>query len=468
MTLLKNIYFWLILLAAGLITLSFTLNSVPALYFFVGLAVIVLVLFFIRYLEVGIYLIALLYPFNYFNFTNWGINVPYVDLLAMILFLAWGLKTLYLYFEKGQKISLKMLPAWPLALLFIASAFISLINVDREQFLASLKYVFRPIIFFYLMYVVLPYNIIDNLAKFYKTLKAMFILGIGVALMGVWSLIFPPIEGVRQAVPIAILGIYPLGTNHNLLAEVFVALIPLILILFWQEKDVFIKNIYLLGALLMVGINLLTLSRAGWLTLGLEILIFLAFSLEYWAKIKGAVQSYAFYILLVVLIPIVYLMYNLSTSFIALSSNLNRLKLMEIAWDLFKQHPFIGSGAGVFYNVVSNIKWYTIEYGSALESHGIIFKLLAEMGSFGIITFSLLVGYIIYKLYKHYKASVNTSLEFITSGCLIAVIGAIFFQIFGTNYYIANLWFPIGMALTTLKFKADGKLLPKNKYGEKI
>ncbi len=411
----------------------------------------------------GIYIIAFLYPFNYFEFVYGQINVPYVDLIAIVLFFAWLLKAFYLFLSKRQKLNLKNFPGWFFMLVFVSVSALSLINVESEYLSQAIKYLFRPVIFFYLMYVILPFNIIDNLKRLFNTFKIMFVLGSGLACMGIWSLIFPPIEGLRRAVPISIFGVSPLGTNHNALAEILVCLIPVALILFWYEKDIFWKNVYLLGVFLMAGINLLTLSRSGWLALFMVLLVLVL--LKYRALVKKIVKSYLFYILLILSTPALYLMYKLLTSRIATSSDLNRLKLIEIALMMFNKHPWIGSGVGTFTTVVAQVKWYIIEYWVVLDAHGFLFKTLAETGLVGAISFIGFLVYILYALFKAYNKNRKTKHEWLLLGVLLVAVAGITFQFFSTSYYIAKFWFPLGLALTGLKFVKNKPNKPL--YGKK-
>jgi len=450
MELIKNKTFWLIIIVAILLVISFSFIDNGSYLSLIIVAGFLLLLIFLKYSQLGIYLIAFLYPFTYLEFSYQNaFNVPYVDMLALLLFIAFFIKSLYLFFEKGQKFSWKNFPAWPFMLLFVIAAFLSLLNVEREQLLMSLKYIFRPIIFFYLMYVILPFNIIDNLKKLFTTFKVMFVLGLSISLMGVWSIIIASSTQLKRATPTAIFGIYPLGTNQNLLAEVLICLIPFTLILYWYEKNIFLKTIYLIGAFFFAGVNLLTLSRAGWLALILEILILVA--LRYRKKAKDIMTSYLPYLGLLLIAPILYLMYELFASGFMATSNVNRLNLIELALSLFKSHPLIGNGVGTFIPLISQVKWYIIDYGEVIDAHGFIFKTLAETGILGTISFVLLLIYILYVLFKAFKENKNTKYSFLILGALLAASGGIVFQLFNTSYFIGKLWLPIGLALTCLK-----------------
>jgi hypothetical protein len=459
MALIKNLTFWLFLIAACIMTAVLSLLSDGSYYPLVILIFVLLLLIFFKYPEFGIYLIVFFFPFTYLEFIYKDVNVPYVDLLALILFFAWLIRAIYLSLEKGQKIGLKNFPALAPMSLFVFSGLLSLFNVEREWLLLSVKYLFRPIIFFYLMYVILPFNILDNMKKLYNTFKIMYVLGLGLVLMGIWSLLFPPLENVNRVLPISIFGIYPLGTNQNALAEIFVVIIPLTLILFWREKDVFLKSIYLIGAFLMAGVNLLTLSRAGWIALFLEILFLII--MKYRKAFKEFFTNYLAYFSLLLLTPIVYLMYRLFASGIVSASDSNRLKLIDIALTLYRVHPVLGNGVGTFTQLLAQVKWYLMEYGGVLDAHGFLFKTLAENGLFGTFCFLVLLGYILFVIFKGYNQAKDPQVKLIILGCLIAVIGAIVFQFFNTGYYLAKLWLPIGLAFASLRL-ANTKLMKNN------
>ncbi len=454
---------WLILGIMALLVIFISLAAFWSVYILYGLALILLLLIFIWKPELGIYAIVFLYPFTYFEFVYKSINVPYVDLVAIVLFMAWLIRTAYFILEKGQKFSLKNFPAWFFMGLFVLAASLSLMNVEYENFNVSLKYILRPIIFFYLMFVILPFNVIDSLKKLFFTFKTMFVLGIGLGLMGIWSIIITPSAQLKRAAPTEIFGFYPLGSNWNSLAEVLVCLVPVALILFWYEKNIFKKNIYLLGALFIAGVNLLTLSRAGWLALAFELLLLAL--LRYRKEAKNLFLSYLPYFGLLLLAPILYLMYNLFNQGVIARSDVNRLDLIALAINLFKSHPLIGSGVGTFTIILSQAKWYILEYGSVLDAHGFIFKTLAETGLLGTISFVLLLGYILYILLKAYIKNTKNPYALLILGGFLSAIGGITFQLFNTSYFLAKMWLPIGLALVCLKLSGL-YFEKKNQYGE--
>ncbi|MCX6743998.1 MAG: O-antigen ligase family protein [Candidatus Parcubacteria bacterium] len=451
MPILKNKIWLAAFLVACFICFGFTLNN--SWYALIGLIFLVLILLFIFYPMIGIYIMAFLFPFTYLQLVYQDINIPYVDLLALILFCAWVIKTIYLAAAKNKLLSAADFPGWQWMTLFVFICVLSLMNVDRDFLDFAVKYIFRPIIFFYLMYLVLPFNLIKNLKQLDIIYKIMYVLGLGLVAMGVWALIFPPVVGFRQAMPISLGGIYPLGTNHNQLAEILISIIPIGLILYWKEKDIVMKNLYLIGLILMIAIQLLTLSRAGWIALAVEFMVLFVFRFR--REFKKLISPLVIYLSVLLILPAVYFMYKLTITGLTLSATLNRLKLIDVSLMLFKQHPLLGSGIGVFTQIMSQVKWYLIEYGEVLDAHGFVFKTLAETGLIGTFCFGFLLFYLVYSLYKGFREAAYTQYSWLVLGSLTMVIGSLTFQLFGTSYYLATVWFPIGVAMATLKLSRE-------------
>jgi len=426
------------LFLAGMVVFLPSKFLLPSLLFFLVL------LFFIRFTEIGIYLITLLYPFIYLQlWLGQDINIPYVDLLAIFVFLAWGLKLFWGWLRKIEKFSLKPFPGFFFFLLFILVASLSLINVENLKL--GIKYILRPLSFFYLMFVVLPYNVIKEKKNLFNVFRLLFLLGIFIALMGLWSFLFPPVKTVfRRAIPLPVFGIPILGTNHNLIAEALVAIIPASLVLVWQKKDLFLKHLFFLGVLLMILVTLLTFSRTGWITLSLELFILLLIRYRLFLR---KVLNYLPLIILF-LTPFFIYAYFFFQSPIVASANLNRLKLTKIAFDMWLDHPWIGSGVGTFIETVSRDRWYIIDYGEPLEAHGVIQKLFAEIGILGFLAFFLLLGVLFLKVIKTYRKIPQESFwKYTLLAMILMLLGSIVFQLFNTSYYVSKMWYPIGIAL---------------------
>lgn len=428
------------------------------------LAVTLILLFFFRFINLGFYLIVIFYPFIYLQlFIGRDINVPYVDLLAMFVFAAWVLRSFFLppyggfHFIKqlgrGAKFSWENFPGIVFFLLFFSASLLSLINT--ENFLFSVKYILRPLSFFYLMFVVLPYNVVNSKKVLFNVLKIFYTVGIFAVLMGLWSILFPATSGIlRRAVPIPIFGIPILGTNHNLIAEVLISVIPIGFILIWEAKEIWIKKILIVGLLFMAVVNLLTFSRTGWIALAFELLVLVL------VKYKKNIRSFFELSLAIffILSPLLMYGYIFMTSEIVRTSNLNRIALTKIALENFLKHPVVGNGAGTFVEQVARDKWYIIDFGNPSESHGVAQKLLAETGLLGFLTFFALLSYVMWRVIGVYRGlDRETPYKYVLLALILSSAGSILFQLFNTSYFVSKLWLPLGVALAAARLAEEEK-----------
>jgi O-antigen ligase len=226
------------------------------------------------------------------------------------------------------------------------------------------------------------------------------------------------------------------------------------LILFWQTKDIFKKNLYLIGLGLMIVINLLTFSRNGWLVLALELTFLII--VRYREPAKKFIFSYRLPLLLLIVIPLATYMYYFSLTPAVQGSNATRLRLTEIALELFYKHPVIGNGAGSFIEEVARDKWFILDFGAPMEAHGVVQQLLAETGILGLVTFFSLLIYILVRVIKIYlNIKPDSEWKYIILALMITALGSISFQFFNTSYFVSKMWLPLGIAL------AATKLVPK-------
>jgi len=128
--------------------------------------------------------------------------------------------------------------------------------------------------------------------------------------------------------------------------------------------------------------------------------------------------------------------------------------LTQISLDAWRKHPWIGNGAGVFQDLVSQEQFYILEFGAPLDSHGVIQKLLAESGALGLATFMLLLGYVLWRIVATYRRAVKTDFaaSLVILVCFMTAVGSIVFQFFNTSYFVSKLWLPLGVALAATKF----------------
>jgi O-antigen ligase len=442
-----------ILLAFVFIVLSLLAVFVQPMYIFGLLALIFFIWLLSRSLIWGIYLMVLFFPFISLEINfGFGINLPIVDILAILLFVAWVFKLLVDKSTRPTK--------FPGLIYFLGFFFVgalSIMNVsdfgEIGAWMSSLKYLLRPIIFFYLMFVVLPFNVIKKEKQVINILGIFYSLGILISLMGVWSAFFMRSVGsmIPRAVPFEIFGIFPLGVNHNLIAETLIVIIPLAWILIKKVKSFSYKFWLSIGGLLMVLTTLLTFSRAGWIVLFIEVLAIIYYEYLRTKKFKKLDRSNLVFVVslfLITLIVLGFFMYTLLISPITESSNENRMEMIRIVQEVNSRHPWLGQGAGTFQKIVSYDYVYMLSFGSPIDAHGFVQKVVAEMGYLGLLALTSIIFFIFKTIYGGYKKDKNNYLIF---GLLISVLGAFVFQLFNTSYYISKLWLIVGLALVVIK-----------------
>jgi len=446
--------------AAGALAVAF-----PSLPLIGGVLLLASLIAFAAWPMLGWSLVVLTYPFIYLQvFFGETMNIPYVDLLALLTFVGVAIRVVVNRVRRRSAYGLRLtaydLPGLLPFLLFIAVAALSLINV--EDVAAGVKFLLRPLTFSYLMFVALPVIVIDSPRRLFTTFRIMFLVGVLAAAMGVWSLLSPPEPGAfRRAVPIIVYGMTPLGTNHNLLAEVLVSVVPVgvILALFTGER---LRRWYVVGTLALTAVALLTFSRNGWLTLAVEgAVLSVALARDRgipWRRIAAATAPIAAVVAVAISL--------FSFTAVARSSNVNRLRLTEIAFAQFREHPIIGAGIGTFQEAVARDKWYIADFGKPQEAHGLIQKTLAETGVLGFLAFAALLAAVVAAIIRTYRsATVAPAWRFILLALLCTAFGSIVFQIFNTSYFVSKLWLPLGVAVAAVRLAVQGIALRRADTG---
>jgi len=390
--------------------------------------------------DAAFYLMLLTYPFIGWQFVWRDINVPYVDLFAMLAFLGFAYHLIKNW--KHRSLSWKDFPGIVFIGAFVVSGILSLINAE---FLAmSIKYLLRPIIFFYLMFVFVPFNLIENKSKLKIAIKFLIIAGLIVAAIGFLSIVLGGNTWfVNRAVPFNFGDFNPIGGNQNAVAEIMVITIPLMLILLSEEKSYRKQGWIIVGIAFLGMVLFYTLSRSGYLALLFELLIF-AF-----VKIKPHISRSRFVILLVgfILLPLVFYFSVWQNISWVQGSNVSRIALSEISWGAFKQMPIIGHGVGSFMSIIGSTFVFVVEFGDPLDSHGFIQKIIVEQGALGLLSFGLFIVYIFAVMIRAFQ-SVHREKDKMYLLCFILLIAGItLFELFSTSYYLSRMWVPIGVAL---------------------
>lgn len=392
-------------------------------------------------------------PIINWTFNFGGLEIPFSDLVAAIAIFAWLLALLYrLAFNPGKKINLKFPLFFPFFCFLIANA-LSLINHPYP--ITGLYYIFRWLILLYVAYIFLPVNLIKNEKILKLTIWSLALSSLVVALSGWLSLWGQDWQNSFFRVnSISWWGIYPFGENHNLIAEFLGASAFLWLALKEFTPSKRIKRIYNCIFIFILAAAILTFSRTAWITIVLQIIIYLVWRNHQLLKKQGGLFILTAIALALLILPIFWRMQILQAD--NTSSTENRVLLTEIAYQNWQEQPIIGQGSGRFTDLVSNNIRFTAKYGSPIDSHGFLQKIAAETGILGLAAWFFLliiVGQQAFRGIKKYHAHAPWLLPL-----WIAAGGGIFFQVFNTSYYKGKVWLLITLALIATEFA-------RKKYG---
>ena len=396
---------------------------------------------------VPIYLMALTYPLIGFEIVVGALNAPVVDVVAVGALFAWILRLAWFYFTDRKELKKLHFPGVIFFIAWLLVAFLSVMN--SWDIALSIKYVFRPIAFFYLAYVLYVVNVIQKSTTLWRLLFLVYLIGFIVALYGLYGLAVSDAASIwdKRVTTASLFGINPIGGNHNSIADIMVTTIPIGFFLMLHMKTLYQQKFIFVGLLLMIAVNLLTFSRTGWLALLLEFSLLAAFQYRHHLK---QVFRYSLGVLLV-LLPLVLYMVYFSLQSPVQSSNENRLILNDIALEMFQEHPWFGQGPGTFIPTVERNNVYIEQFGAPLDAHGIVQKVGSELGVLGLIAYISLATSLVWLLFTNYRTHpVDSDWSYLLISLLMMMVGTIFFQLFQTSYYVAKLWFPIGLALSAL------------------
>ncbi len=400
-------------------------------------------------IEIGIYLMAFFLPVIAFDFSLGGLLIPLIDLLSLVVLVVFFLK---LTMERRLH-EIKYPHLIPFLSFFLLAIVSSLSSPNISD---SIWYSFRWILFFYLAYIVLPFNIIKNKKILKNTLISFSLSALFIAGMGVQSILSQDwLNTLARVKPVLFFGYYPIGDNQNLIVETLLPGIFVLLSLKYFTKNKKSKRALDALALFIGIILLLTFSRGAWLVLFLSSTIG---ALIYYQKniLKYLVPLF---VSIIILFPLAFYMITLQTEYsIGIGSNQSRFLLTEIAIKEFKANPLIGKGTGEYLNSVSSSIRFRAKHGDPVDSHGIIQKIMLENGFLGLLAFTFFILAIFISLFKILRKKEYLSLYL---PILVAASSVFAFEFFNTSYYKGKLWFLIALALATASLIEENKIYEK-------
>lgn len=391
---------------------------------------------------------------------GWDVKIanfilPISDIAALLVLISTIITISYIIlFKPAVKIKGKLLLFFPF-ILFIAAYSISLINHPHP--LEGLYYISRWLVLLYLAYVLTPNYLIDSTKKLKISIWSLALISLLMTLSGYISIFAKDWHNsFFRLDAIAIFGVYPFGKNHNLIAE-FLSVSAF----FWLAlkdfyNDIKIKKILNILFILTLMASILTFSRAAWITVIIQLIIFLYWTQKHNFKKYAALWLLSILSIIILAIPILWRMQILQQE--NTSSTENRWLLTEIAYSAWKDKPIIGNGAGQFVNLVDNNIRFKAKYGDPIDSHGFLQKIIAEAGILGLITWLFLLMVIINRAYLAIKKYHKTHPYILA--LWVGALGGIIFQVFNTSYFKGKVWLPIIIALIATE-------LADKKYGKK-
>lgn len=451
------VFFIFILFSATLFLAVY--NHVLAL---IILAVVFLLIAFIIQPLISLYLMAFFLPVVGWAFHLNSLELPLIDLLSLLALMGFVIRRLYVYFFSYYPEKITFPLAGPFFVFWAMTIVSALVNPAP---LGALWYSLRWILFFYLAFIVFPFNVIKDLKVLKRILILVVLGGFLVALMGAISLFLQDLsDPFFRAKTLYFLGDWIFGENYNLLAEFLIISSFLVLSLKYFYKSFRVNRFLDILFLFFVLINLLTFGRTAWLTILLQTLVY--FIIYYLIikkeKIKIKESLSVLFIIFILISP--FFLKALDLQRANFSSTQNRVLLTKIAVEAFWEKPLWGHGGGRFVSLVDDSTRFVAKYGDPLDSHGVGQKLIAENGLLGTIAFLSFIFLIFRKIYfglisnkKHYRLLLPL---------LIAGGGGYFYQLFNTSYYKGRVWLPIALALIAVSLLEKQKKVSLNQFDD--
>jgi len=454
--LLLIISIFLLSLAAGMVAVYFkflALALVIAFCVFLGISFLIL-----KDPFYGILVITFFLPFEHLGTLEVsGFTLKINHIFGLITLLSWFLLMLI-----QKKVEFKRLPiGFPLIILILVNilSFTQAVNLFRAVSVFS----FTLLTILISLAVV---NLVDSKDKLNKLVKVLFISAFFVSLFGLFQFMgdligLPPsITGLRDLYTKEVFG-FP-RVHATALEPLYYAnylLIPLMLALtlfLSKEKD--IRWQWLLLFLILGLVNfILTLSRAAYIALAAALLFLLVIYFKRFFSFK----KIAAVILVLLVVYFIFIKifgltedFNLyldrfitqATDVFSGASYTDRAETFREAWQMFKQHPWLGVGTG---NFGPNVAWYPLvvpEKGWLIVNN-IFLEIMAETGIFGLLSFLWLLGILFFRSIKAFFKTNDEYLKAVMAGLTAAFVGVIIqYQTFSI-LYIIHIWFLFGLMI---------------------
>jgi len=236
--------------------------------------------------------------------------------------------------------------------------------------------------------------------------------------------------------------------------------------LFYVAKNMTMRFVYTMSLLVLVVADIFILSRSAFLSVLVAVgFLFIIYPFIRENKsIKTALFEIGFRAISIIAFMVICL--GFYTNFInqtytgeVKSSSDSRVDMTKSSIVMFLYNPVIGNGIANFKMLLGNDVEYIKNYYIALDSHGVIQKILVEQGVVGIVTFLLFITAIFIMYFKAIKNIINYDDRMALSIVFSMFIAALFLQLFNTTYYTYRLWMPIGLFIVASKIYSEKKII---------
>lgn len=412
----------------------------------------------------GLYGMIFLIPWFGLSVSVFNYNLLIIDLYSLFFLIVVSFKFLFTFLfdrKEFEKIKFPLIKSFGL---FVIASLLSIIN-SRNVFF-SVEYLIRFVTFCYLAFIVLPVNVLKDkkqLKNVMFTLLLTSLIAFAIQFIYVFKEGFSVnFRGFISSVKIG--DFYPFAFNHNVLAEVYTLGFFAAIYMSYVEENKYWKFLYFVSVTALFLANIFILSRASFLAVlvGASCIFIIAPFVKNNKSFKKCLFEISFRAVILIILAVVGL--GFFTNLISGeneeevdSSNGARYEMSVSATNMFKMHPLFGNGLANYKMLLGEDENYMEQYYVALDSHGVIQKIMAEQGLFGIITFmsfiiSLFVMYFkSIKEIKVYEDRVKVTIAF------SLFVAALFMELFNTTYYTHRFWLPMGIYISSVMIFKENK-----------
>lgn len=249
--------------------------------------------------------------------------------------------------------------------------------------------------------------------------------------------------------------VYSVFGNPNILGEYLIMALPLSIVMFFTNKGIFKKIIFVGTSGVITLALLMTFSRGAWLGFGIAFLMMvILFRKELiFLMIPAGVISMFF-------LPDSIVNRILSIGNLGDSSNAYRIRVWKVALQMINDNFILGVGLGYLPFKVNFIKY--IRTMNVYHSHNMFLETFAEMGIGGILIMIFMLMLVLKNLYKIISEKTSWNSRLIGLGIMGSLTGILVNGLTENVLYLPRIiwtfWMIIGFSGVLIKLESQDKL----------